>query len=338
MGIKRTLSRFLIFVLLLLSINLPIANAVPTEQLIFHHPDHLSGASVDTDSNGNVIESVDYYPYGEIRVDAKTTTYENKYKFTGKELDESDNLYYYGARYYDPAMGRFISADPVDGDLTNPQSFNKYSYVLNNPLKYVDPTGNWSMEAFGQFLEDLGSAFLSTLDMIPITGDISDVYVSFTGKTLFSQQSLSQEDINLTVAMATIPILTGGQTRMAAKVEEEINEMADETYNKISKVLNDEKIKISPSKLLPTEKAGISKVKELEKTMSKQVWSSKPVKFYEYEGSKYIVDGHHRAQAAMNLGVSIYAKKVEESYFQKIWEKSEKEFIDKIKNFYKPKQ
>jgi RHS repeat-associated protein len=271
-------------------------------------------------------------------VDAKTTTYENKYKFTGKELDESDNLYYYGARYYDPAMGRFISADPVDGDLTNPQSFNKYSYVLNNPLKYVDPTGNWSMEAFGQFLEDLGSAFLSTLDMIPITGDISDVYVSFTGKTLFSQQSLSQEDINLTVAMATIPILTGGQTRMAAKVEEEINEMADETYNKISKVLNDEKIKISPSKLLPTEKAGISKVKELEKTMSKQVWSSKPVKFYEYEGSKYIVDGHHRAQAAMNLGVSIYAKKVEESYFQKIWEKSEKEFIDKIKNFYKPKQ
>lgn len=156
MGIKRTLSRLLIFVLLLLSVNLPVATAETSEQLIFHHPDHLSGASVDTDISGNVIESVDYYPYGEIRIDAKTTTYENKHKFTGKELDESDNLYYYGARYYDPSIGRFISADPVDGDLWNPQSQNKYSYVLNNPLKYVDPTGQsaesilqWSWTAGG---------------------------------------------------------------------------------------------------------------------------------------------------------------------------------------------
>ncbi|MEE8414588.1 MAG: RHS repeat-associated core domain-containing protein, partial [Dehalococcoidales bacterium] len=62
-------------------------------------------------------------------------------KFTGQRLD-STGLYYYNARYYDPVIGRFISADPIIPNPSNPQSYNRYSYVLNNPLKYVDPSGN----------------------------------------------------------------------------------------------------------------------------------------------------------------------------------------------------
>jgi RHS repeat-associated protein len=60
--------------------------------------------------------------------------------FTGQRLDGT-GLYYYGARYYDPTIGRFISADPMVKSLANPQAFNRYSYVLNNPLKHVDPSG-----------------------------------------------------------------------------------------------------------------------------------------------------------------------------------------------------
>ena len=60
--------------------------------------------------------------------------------------DESTALMYYGARYYDPALGRFISADPIVPQPGNPQAWNRYSYVLNNPLRYVDPTGYFTVE------------------------------------------------------------------------------------------------------------------------------------------------------------------------------------------------
>ena len=62
--------------------------------------------------------------------------------FTGQRLDRT-GLYYYNARYYDPEIGRFISADTLAPDPYNPQSRNKYTYCFNNPLKYNDPSGNW---------------------------------------------------------------------------------------------------------------------------------------------------------------------------------------------------
>ena len=67
-----------------------------------------------------------------------------EYRFTGKERDTESGLDYFGARHYASSMGRFMSPDPsglVYADITNPQSFNLYSYALNNPLKYTDPTG-----------------------------------------------------------------------------------------------------------------------------------------------------------------------------------------------------
>lgn len=62
--------------------------------------------------------------------------------FTGQRLDET-GLYYYGARYYDAEIGRFISPDTFNLDFSYPQGFNRYSYCFNNPLRYNDPTGNW---------------------------------------------------------------------------------------------------------------------------------------------------------------------------------------------------
>ena len=68
-------------------------------------------------------------------------------QFTGQILD-STGLYYYNARYYDPTIGRFISADTAAPDMQNPQSLNKYSYCLNNPLNRTDPTGLFSWNTF----------------------------------------------------------------------------------------------------------------------------------------------------------------------------------------------
>jgi len=108
---------------------------------VYHHTDHLGGSNVSTDSSGKVVEVNDYYPYGSSRIEERAGNYENNKLYTGKELDRSSELYYYGARYYDPLIGRFTSVDPWGGDISDPQSLNKYAYVRNNPLKYVDPTG-----------------------------------------------------------------------------------------------------------------------------------------------------------------------------------------------------
>ena len=92
-----------------------------------------------TNTSGNQVESTNYMPFGGMRAHSGTTT--SNYKFTDQELDAENGLYNYNARMYDPIIGRFISADPIVPEPYNPQSLNRYSYCLNNPLIYVDPSG-----------------------------------------------------------------------------------------------------------------------------------------------------------------------------------------------------
>ncbi len=106
--------------------------------LKYIHQDHLAGTALVTSDNGTLLGTMKYYPYGYCR-NSQGDLGTDKL-FTGQRLDDT-GLYYYGARYYDPTIGRFISADPIVKSLTNPQSLNRYTYVLNNPLKYTDPSG-----------------------------------------------------------------------------------------------------------------------------------------------------------------------------------------------------
>jgi len=99
-----------------------------------------------TNTSGNQVESTNYMPFGGMRAHSGTTT--SNYKFTDQELDAENGLYNYNARMYDPIIGRFISADPIVPEPYNPQSLNRYSYCLNNPLIYVDPSGYEEMEEF----------------------------------------------------------------------------------------------------------------------------------------------------------------------------------------------
>ena len=73
-----------------------------------------------------------------------------RHKYTGQEWDSETGLYYYGARHYNPVVGRFISGDTVVSDPNDPQSLNRYSYTLDNPLKYTDPDGHGN-EEFGTY-------------------------------------------------------------------------------------------------------------------------------------------------------------------------------------------
>jgi RHS repeat-associated protein len=107
----------------------------------FYHPDHLGSTSYVTDANGRLYQPMEYFPFGETWVGEASNTQRTPYGFTGKELDEETGLYNYGARYYDPRVSQFISADTFDPGRTS-QALNRYSYAYNNPLSYTDPTGH----------------------------------------------------------------------------------------------------------------------------------------------------------------------------------------------------
>lgn len=101
--------------------------------------DHLGSTRLMTAMNKSVYDSMDYMPFGEQIAGATGSTH----KFTGKERDAESNLDNFGARYNSSQLGRFMSPDPENygANPTNPQSWNMYAYVLNNPLTFVDPFG-----------------------------------------------------------------------------------------------------------------------------------------------------------------------------------------------------
>jgi RHS repeat-associated protein len=117
---------------------------VPTGHKHYYFSDHLGSASVITSDLGVIQEESDYFPYGgEIAI---TNGDPNNYKFTGKERDSESGLDNFGARYDASSLGRFMSPDPVHilkQKLVDPQQWNMYAYVRNNPLRFVDPTGKW---------------------------------------------------------------------------------------------------------------------------------------------------------------------------------------------------
>jgi RHS repeat-associated protein len=124
-------------------------NPSSATRIIFSHTDHLGGGNILTDATGNQVQTLDYYPFGSIRVDEEYQNFDETKKFTGHEFDDASGLYYAQARYYDAETGRFVSGDPLQwrpGELmgrfaVNPQGFNFYSYTGNNPIVKTDPTG-----------------------------------------------------------------------------------------------------------------------------------------------------------------------------------------------------
>jgi RHS repeat-associated protein len=130
--------------------------------LYYLHADHLGSASLTTCGNTTGCNGTaygaevpgsrtGYYPYGGVRYGG--TGLPTDRTFTGQQiLPSTGGLMYYGARMYDPAIGRFISADTIVPQPGNPQTLNRYAYCLGNPLKFNDPSGHW----IGDWLVALG--------------------------------------------------------------------------------------------------------------------------------------------------------------------------------------
>ena len=112
------------------------------------HWDHLGSAVAETSTGAARMHKQGYYAFGAYR-DVGGDEVITEHKFTGQKLDGS-GLYYYYARYYDPAIGQFVSPDSIVPDPENVLAYNRYMYALGNPLTYSDPSGYYTNDEIMQ--------------------------------------------------------------------------------------------------------------------------------------------------------------------------------------------
>lgn len=115
----------------------------PNEALLtrYSYSNHLGSASLELDENANIISYEEYHPYGTTSYQAANAAVKavaKRYRYTGKERDEETGLYYHGARYYAPWLGRWTAVDPLEKKYAG---WSSYNYCLNNPVIYHDPDG-----------------------------------------------------------------------------------------------------------------------------------------------------------------------------------------------------
>ncbi len=112
--------------------------ALAQAQTVYYHNDTAGSPIAASDETGSLLWQESYRPYGErmLKPSAANTQW-----FHGKQLDLDTGMQDFGARNYDPILGRFLSIDPVDFSDKNIHSFNRYAYGNGNPLKYKDPDG-----------------------------------------------------------------------------------------------------------------------------------------------------------------------------------------------------
>lgn len=104
----------------------------------FYHPDHLGSSSFITNLEGEVVQHIEYVPFGEVFIEERNNVWNTPYLFNAKEFDEETGMYYYGARYYEPKLSVWMSTDSEELKFPN---IGTYTYAANNPIKFIDADG-----------------------------------------------------------------------------------------------------------------------------------------------------------------------------------------------------
>ena len=145
----------------------------------YYHPDHLGSSSYITNLEGEVVQHIEYVPFGEVFIEERNDVWNTPYLFNAKEFDEETGMYYYGARYYEPRLSLWISVDPIsnydprnnenylDGEhnlgVYNTFNLAPYGYCYQNPIRLIDPNGKQ----------------VDAVDFVPFLGSGRDIYRGF---------------------------------------------------------------------------------------------------------------------------------------------------------------
>src|SRR5690606_35148535 len=137
-----------------------IGEVTDTIQRFYYLKDHLGSIRMTVNSNGEVQGWDDYYPFGVIMPGRSQVYLDAKYRFTGKERDTETGYDYFGARYYDSRIGRWLQVDPLAEKYP---WISPFSYTLNNPVRLIDPDGKQVGPPDPFFSYGMGKGFFSAL-------------------------------------------------------------------------------------------------------------------------------------------------------------------------------
>lgn len=155
-----------------LSTEKPEQTGYRTDNFRYLLTDNLGSISVITDEFGNVIDKLRYDPWGKRleQESEKDRHYSLRRGFTGHEHIDHLKLIHMNGRVYDPDLARFVSADPNIQSPSNSQSYNRYSYVLNNPYKYTDPSGYFFKKLFKAVFDPIAKAVSAAASAVKKVG------------------------------------------------------------------------------------------------------------------------------------------------------------------------
>jgi RHS repeat-associated protein len=292
------------------------------------HTDHLGGTNIITDENGDIVTSLDYYPYGATRVD--TGTHDEDRQYTGYTRDVVTGLDYAGARYYAGNVGRFISQDPANlriGTeekeqkqlLGDPQQLNTYSYARNNPVYFKDPDG----EILPAIIlgAAVGSAFF--LSDVHYAGDNAPVQTTeIIDKAVFNNFIGSNYDSLSIGEQAGIGLLMGIGSLNPKKTGNEILNLGEASFNVSKNILKKSNLE---TKILNLSKHAIQRAEErninivdLQKTLNN------PTDIFKYNHNGNIKTGIFNQKNNLFIGVSkqgnitTLINKVKENYINNL--------------------
>ena len=171
-------------------------------QQFYYHLDHLGSSSYISNLDGEVVQHIEYVPFGEVFLEEKNAKWNTPYLFTSKELDRETGMYYFGARYQDPKLGIFISVDPLAEKFAG---WSSYAYANDNPIRFTDPTGMSSNEIIvngsqaKKYTEQLNSASNLNITRDEDTGKLSATGIAKTKADKKLLQAINDKDISVKI-------------------------------------------------------------------------------------------------------------------------------------------
>jgi RHS repeat-associated protein len=174
----------------------------------YFHTDHLGSVDTITNETGAVVQRLSYDAFGKRRnangTDAATITAQTTRGFTRHEHDDEVGLVNMNAREYDPLLGRFATPDTIVQFAHHSQSYNRYSYVHNNPLSFTDPTGRGLGKWLKKTVKKYGKTIVAAVAAYYGYTGISDWLTAGTGTAGFTAQSKLMLDANTILVENTL--------------------------------------------------------------------------------------------------------------------------------------